>query len=85
MSLTKFLGCSCLMLNRESATPISHGGVCLFIFYLFIFTMYLTLFVAQHASFIAYFAWGRAIIWMIIWCRSLSQEKKNIYFSFILF
>ena len=39
----------------------------------------------NNASFIAYFAWGRAIIWMIIWCRSLSQEKKNIFFSFILF
>jgi hypothetical protein len=43
------LGCSCLMLNRECHHPyFAWGGVfvdCL----LFIFTMYLTLFVAQHA------------------------------------
>jgi hypothetical protein len=35
---------------------------------------------------IAYFAWGRAIIYLKIWCRSLSQLKRKIYiFLFILF
>jgi hypothetical protein len=27
----------------------------------------------------------KAIIWMIIWCKSFSQEKKYIYISFVLF
>ena len=77
-----------------SSSPISHGGdglstMCLlFIVYLldiYEFTFY-TFYCSNMLLSIAYFAWGRVIIYHDnLSCRSLSQAKRKIYFFISLF
>jgi hypothetical protein len=58
---------------------------CLFIFMIFCITLDIFYCSTMLLS-IDYFAWGSAIIYMIIWYRSLSQLRSDIYiFLFILF
>jgi hypothetical protein len=77
-----------------SSSPISHGGdglsnICLlFIVYLpdiYELTFY-TFYRSNMLLSMAYFAWGRVIIYDDnLSCRSLSQAKRKILFFFYLF
>ncbi len=66
--------------------PMLPGRISLFIFMIFYITLHILHYSTMFLS-IAYFASGNVIIYMIIWYRTLSQSRRNIYIYnlFILF